>query len=298
MRHWYSIAAAGQWARNEGTDAARGYGEAAVGIAAASPFWMPPGQVHGYLDSEPITAEDRARIRLSYPNVFLALGKPIALEPQLGGSAVDTERMERMSVQIVRSGGSTSSKHWLLAKPIAVNSVNVLDLIAGVGATIEGVLLLGDSEGLPSDRFAWCLAVPAPIGVLGRWVLPARRDLTAFSEVIDALLAVAAWADWHEPPDPGDSTTNHRRSAALQHAAALGKVHVLNATRTSSTAARSNPTGRTVTAHLRRGHWRRQHVGAGRSQIRMVRVSPAVVGAGNRPLTTPVYRLPRVTSAS
>jgi len=31
--------------------------------------------------------------------------------------------------------------------------------------------------------------------------------------------------------------------------------------------------------------------------VRMVRVAPAVVGAGNgaRPLSTPIYRLPRVT---
>jgi hypothetical protein len=292
VRHWYSIAAAGQWARNEGTHAARGYGEAAVGMAAASTFWMPPAQVRGYVDSEPISAEDSARIRLSYPNVFLALGKPITLEPQAGATAVDTERMERMSVQIVHSSRANSSKNWLLSRSIDVNRINLLDLIASVGAIIEGVLLLGDSEGLPSGRFAWCLAVPAPVGVLGRWVLPAHRDRTAYSNQVDALLAVAAWADWHEPPAPGDTTTNHRRSATLQHAAAAGGVHVLNAIWTSSTAARSNPTGRTVTAHIRRGHWRRQHVGVGRAQVRMVRVSPAIVGAGNRPLTTPIYRLP------
>jgi hypothetical protein len=42
----------------------------------------------------------------------------------------------------------------------------------------------------------------------------------------------------------------------------------------------------------RGAHWSRQHVGVGRTQIRMVRVSPATVGAGNRPVTTPIYRLP------
>jgi hypothetical protein len=80
LRHWYSLCAAGAWVRNDGTESSRGYGETAVAMAAAANFWMPPGQVHGYLDSDPITEQDLARIRLAYPNVFLALGKPIVLE--------------------------------------------------------------------------------------------------------------------------------------------------------------------------------------------------------------------------
>jgi hypothetical protein len=105
-------------------------------------------------------------------------------------------------------------------------------------------------------------------------------------------MAVAAWADWHEPADPAIATSSHRRSAALQRAAAAGRVHVLNAARTSSAALNAHPTARTVAAHIRRGHWRRQPVGVGRAQIRMVRVSPAIIGAGNLPKTAPVYRLP------
>lgn len=298
LRHWYSIAAAGQWARSEGTEAASGYGEVAVGIAASSIFWMPPGQVRGYLDSDPISAEDRARIHLSYPSILLALGKPVDLAPLPRSRPVDVERMERMSVEIARSRDPKNPKNWVLSRSLPVNSINLFDLIGDRGAMIEGVLLLGDSEGRPNGRIAWCLAVPAAVGVLGRWILPARRESTAFSNEIDALLAVAAWADWHEPADPETTTTNHRRSATLQQAAAAGKVHVLDAKRTSSAASRSNPTGRTVVAHIRRGHWRRQPVGVGRSEIRMVRVSPAIVGAGNRPLTTAIYRLPSSPAAT
>ncbi|GAT07718.1 hypothetical protein H7I77_09795 [Mycolicibacterium novocastrense] len=292
LRHWYSLAAAGAWARSDGTESSRGYGETAVALAAASNFWMPPGQVHGYLDSDPITNDDRARIRLAYPNVFLALGKPIVLEANPAAEPVDTERLEAITLRLVQARKFTNSSNWVLSNLTAVNQINVLDLIAARGALIEGVLLLSDYQGIPNGRLAWCVAVPARTGVLGRWALPAQRDRTAYADQVDALLAVAAWADWHEPADPEATTTSHRRSAALQHAAAAGKVHVLNATRTASTAARPNPTGRTVTAHIRRGHWRRQHVGVGRSQIRMVRVSPAIVGAGNRPLSTPIYRLP------
>lgn len=292
LRHWYSLAAAGAWARNDGTEAARGYGEAAVALAAAANYWMPPGQVHGYLDSDPITAEDRANIRIAYPNVLLALGKPITLDPLHDAPQVDVEPLETATLNLLHRRNLSNARDWLLSTVTQVNAVNVLDLIAARGARIEGILLLADDQGTTNGRFAWCLAVPARAGMLGRWVLPAHRDRTRYADQIDNLMAVAAWADWHEPADPAITTTNHSRSAALHRAAAHGRVHVLNAARTATRSTRPNPTGRTVTAHIRRGHWRRQPVGVGRTQIRMVRVSPAIIGAGNLPKAAPVYRLP------
>jgi hypothetical protein len=292
LRHWYSLAAAGAWARADGTDAARGYGEAAIALSSAANFWMPPGQVHGYLDSDPISADDRDHIRMAYPNVLLELGNPIILNPQPGAAEVDTEFLEKATVDLLRSKNLSNSRTWLLNTMTRVNAVNVLDLIAARGARIEGVLLLADDQGVASGRIAWCLAVPARAGMLGRWTLPAHRDHTIYAEQIDALMAVAAWADWHEPADPAIATSSHRRSAALQRAAAGGRVHVLSAARTSSAVARARPTGRTVAAHIRRGHWRRQPVGAGRAEIRMLRVSPAIIGAANLPKSAPVYRLP------
>ncbi len=292
LRHWYGLAAAGAWARNGTGPAGRGFGEAAVALAAAANYWMPPGQVHGYLDSEPITAEDRANLRMAYPSVLLALGKPMVLEPLAGAASVDVESLERANLTFLNGRDLSNARNWLLSTVTDVNGVNVLDLIAARGARVEGILLLADDEGAATGRFAWCLAVPGRTGVLGRWVLPAHRDRTAYGEQIDNLMAVAAWADWHEPADPAIATSTHSRTAALQRAAARGRVHVLNAARTSSAAARSNPTGRTVTAHIRRGHWRHQPVGPGRAQIRMVRIAPAIVGAGNLAKAAPVYRLP------
>lgn len=105
-------------------------------------------------------------------------------------------------------------------------------------------------------------------------------------------MAVTAWADGHEPADPAITTSNRSRSAALHRAASSGRVHTLNAARTATPSIRPNPTGRTVTAHIRRGHRRHQPVGVGRAQIRMVRVPPAIVGAGNPAKAAPVYRLP------
>jgi hypothetical protein len=292
LRHWYSLAVAGAWARNDGTAAARGFGEAAIALSAASNFWMPPGQVHGYLDSDPLTAEDRAYIRLAYPNVFLALGKPIVLDPLADAPSVDVEQLEKATLNLLYDRDLSNPRTWLLNVITKANEVNVLDLVAARGARIEGILLLADDQGTTTGRFAWCLAVPGRAGMLGRWVLPAHRERTIYSDQIDAMIAVAAWADWHQPADPAIPTSSHRRSAALQRAAANGGVHVLSAARTPAASSRKGPPTRTVAAHIRRGHWRRQPVGVGRAQIRMVRVSPAVIGAGNWPKSAPVYRLP------
>lgn len=259
---------------------------------------MPPGQVHGYLDSEPITAEDRANLRMAYPNVLLALGKPIVLEPQACAPNVDVEALEKANLTFLNGRDLTNARNWLLNTVTDVNAINLLDLIAARGARVEAILLLADDEGVATGRFAWCLAVPGRTGMLGRWVLPAHRDRTVYTEQIDNLMAVAAWADWHEPADPAVATSTHNRSAALQRAAARGRVHVLNAARTSTAAARTNQTGRSVTAHIRRGHWRRQPVGVGRSEIRRVRVSPAIIGAGNLAKAAPVYRLPTNPAAT
>jgi hypothetical protein len=273
-----------------------GYGEVAVGLAAATTFWMPAGQVSGYRDSEPIPAEDRARIRLAYPNVFLALGQPIVLPPSGSHSEIDTEVLEGMSQEVI-SAKPGSEHAWLLNNMGERTKVNVLDLISAKGAQIEAVLLMGDHEGNPSGKLAWCLAVPGRLGVLGRWVLPAHRDRTAYSTQVDALLAVAAWADWHTPADPATTTTTHRRSAALQHAAATGRVHILNASRTAAVARSSTPTGRTVSAHIRRGHWRRPPFGPGRTQMRMVRIAPTIIGAGTLRRGALVYRLPEPSNS-
>ena len=160
LRRWYSLCAAGAWVRNDGTESSRGYGETAVAMAAAANFWMPPGQVHGYLDSDPITEQDRARIRLAYPNVFLALGKPIVLEADPDARPVDAERLEAITVQLIRSRTYNSSRTWVLSNIAAVNEINVLDLIAARGALIEGVLLLSDYEGMPKRTL--CLVYRRP----------------------------------------------------------------------------------------------------------------------------------------
>ena len=111
---------------------------------------------------------------------------------------------------------------------------------------------------------------------------------------------MAAWADWHRPghsrsaeeqrEEPGGSDTGAARKRE-------DTVHVLNVTATTPVeeqpAAKGEPTGRTTAPHRRRGHWRRQHFGPGRTQTRRVRIAPVMVNAGRLGADRPqIYRLP------
>jgi hypothetical protein len=179
------------------------------------------------------------------------------------------------------------------------------DAIASRGAHIEAVLLLADGHGHLDDLFAWCVAIPSATagGVLGRWVIPASRHDTRYANLVANAAAVAAWADWHRP--------GHSRTVDVQGADVAGggagagrkredTVHVLNVTATTpdepQLSAKGEPTGRTTAPHRRRGHWRRQHYGPGRTETRRIRIAPVMVNAGRLGADRPqIYRLPTPT---
>jgi hypothetical protein len=181
------------------------------------------------------------------------------------------------------------------------------DAIASRGAHIEAVLLLADAHGHLDDLFAWCVAVPSSAagGVLGRWVIPASRQHSSYANLVANAAAVAAWADWHRP---GQSRTVDEQGADSAGGEAGGSrqkrpedsVHVLNVTATTPAEprllAKGEPTGRTTAPHRRRGHWRRQHYGPGRTQTRRIRIAPVMVNAGRLGADRPqIYRLPTPT---
>jgi hypothetical protein len=182
----------------------------AVGLTAATPFWIPPGQTAGYVDSEPLSETDRADVHLPFPQVLVALADPIHLPPTKAsttdpGLDHTLSELDHGVVRQQRSRAKDNPTLFDMVRQVVDSEVwdkrpQLADVIAARGALVEGVLLLGDALGKPSDTFAWCLAVPALTGgVLGRWVVPARCSRSAFSDQIVNLAAVAAWADWHAP---------------------------------------------------------------------------------------------------
>lgn len=303
LHAWYAAVAMGAWGRRRSvTD-----GRVAVAAGAAVPFWLPPGHTIAYLDSEPLSDEDVDDLRLPFPQVLVTFAEPPRL-PALdsGVLAEDDPRLQYIDHTLTRIEGSEvpDSRELMIAgtNGFTAELPTLWDVLSVRGAHIEGVLLLADAHGHLDDLFAWCVAVPSTTAgtVMGRWVIPASRSATSYANLVTNAAAVAAWADWHRPGQSRDAEDPGPRGGGRPgRQGPEDSVHVLNVSATSAAAdaaGKGEPTGRTTAPHRRRGHWRRQHYGPGRAQVRRVRIAPVLVNAGRRGSGRPqIYRLPAPT---
>lgn len=300
MQAWYAASAMGAWARHRTTANA----QVAVAAAAAVPFWLPPGHTIAYLDSDPLSGEDIEDIRLPFAQVLVAFAEPPRLPAINPGPLADDPRMKWIDYIVGSGEGLPGVKDMIIGGTDEFQSPlpTLWDVIAARGAHVEAVLLLADAHGRLEDLFAWCVMIPSHTagGALGRWVIAASRRATRYSSLIANAAAVAAWADWHRPGqarglDEQDVTAGGE--APRQQRRPEDTVHVLNVTATTpvdpQSSAAGEPTGRTTAPHRRRGHWRRQHFGPGRTQTRRIRIAPVMVNAGRLGADRPqIYRLP------
>lgn len=301
MQSWYAVSAVGAWGRHRTVT----NGRLAVAAAAAVPFWLPPGHTIAYLDSEPLSDEDVEDLRMPFAQVLVTFAEPARLPAIDNGVLRDDPRMRWIDHLVGSSKKLPDGREMMIGATNNFQSPlpTLWDAIAARGAHIEAVLLLADAHGRLDDLFGWCVTIPSRSagGVLGRWVIPAARNTTSYANLVANAAAVAAWADWHRP--------GHTRGDDEQESAAAGPgagkrtddaVHVLNVTATADPkqTAKGEPTGRTTAPHRRRGHWRRQHFGPGRTQTRRVRIAPAMVNAGRLGADRPqIYRLPAPTKS-
>lgn len=320
VRQWYALAALGAWARyDDGSGVLGGFadpaiGEVAAGLVCATPFWLPPGQTAGYANSLELSPTDRADLRLPYPQVLLTLADPILLPPSYVGPPDPSfeHRLRHLDIAAVQLGRRDASETTLPDFYSRIRDTRVTqsfptlaDVLAARGAMIEAVLLLADDHGIPSDLFAWCLAIPATSGgMLGRFALPGRRSKTAFGPQLDNLAAVCAWADWHPPIRelelPGHASnrdlaklTSKSAFRDIERLGGAGGVRVLDVARTNATAQpKTSGSGAPVSPHTRRGHWRQQRYGPGNTLTKRIRIAPVVVNASRAGLAPRVYRLP------
>lgn len=303
LQAWYAVSAIGAWGRQRSVT----NGRVAVAAAAAVPFWLPPGHTIAYLDSEPLSGADVEDMRMPFAQVLVTFAEPARLPAVDDGVLRDDPRM-RWIDHLVGSGRDLPDGREMMigaTDNFQLPLPSLWDAVAARGAYIEAVLLLADAHGRLDDLFGWCVAIPSETAgaTVGRWVIPAARSATSYANLVANAAAVAAWADWHRP--------GHVRGEDEQQPAAPGggvgkrpedAVHVLNVTSTTPAdpqpAATGEPTGRTTAPHRRRGHWRRQHFGPGRSQTRRVRIAPVMVNAGRLGADRPqIYRLPTPTLA-
>jgi hypothetical protein len=168
-----------------------------------------------------------------------------------------------------------------------------LETIDSFGGLVEGLLLVADADGTPRDEFAWCLTIQHPLGVpLGRIVVPAARSQSRWRSAVDNIIAGIALSSWHEPVDLHTTTTSRTRDGDTDLIAAGTDIYVLDIETTSPhRPVETTAAGRRHRPHLRRGHWRRQRTGPGRTQLRWTWVRATTVNTA-RSAAPQVYRLP------
>lgn len=240
---------------------------------------------------------------MPFAQVLVTFAEPARLPAIDAGALRDDPRMTWIDHIVASGDGLPDTRDMMIAGTNNFQSQlpTLWDVVAARGAHVEAVLILADGHGRLDDLFGWCVAIPSDTAgsVLGRWVIPASRTATSYANLVANAAAVAAWADWHRP--------GHARDEVEHEAIAGGEkpngkrpedtVHVLNVTATTPAepqpTVKGEPTGRTTAPHRRRGHWRRQHFGHGRTQTRRVRIAPVMVNAGRLSADRPqIYRLP------
>jgi hypothetical protein len=311
LRHLYTMSALGTWSRaQEYGGATYLWGLMSVALTCATSFWMPAGQTWAFADSDPISDEDRGDLLLPFPQVFMAFAEPLEVGPTAEATPDQTVVLRAFdsAVTSLRDRSQEPVLEDLLFKPGCIDhlgELSVADVLDVRGGRIEGVLLLADSMGRLEDTFAWCVSLPSgPAGSAGRHIIPAALDATLHRPLVENFVAVAAWADWHEPDDatslpPGLSnkeledltgSASFRRDADRSGA---GGVRVLNVRSSIRSSEPTEGTGRRVVPHVRRGHWRRQRFGPGREQVRRIRIAPLIVNAHRGSVGQRVYVIPR-----
>jgi hypothetical protein len=335
LRHWYTAAAAGSWCTNHAayrlvSSAVDGEwkhdtlpaARAAAGadeqlthqLRDAALYWLPPGHTAAHADSEPLDPTAAVDLRLPYPAVFIGFADPLLL-PAADPSAPEEHqrRLRRSAAETPEPGRDSKTLTWARVMSWMIGTaedaaareaalVSVAGLLRHHGGAVEGLLLLADAAGVPRDEFAWCIALHDPYSgrVLGREVIAARRTQTQYRAVVDNMIAVVGWADWH-PDDPVRSGAGPGPGDAWERLAGLTSgVHVLDTRTSSAHRATGQPAtpGRQLRPHRRRGHWRRQHHGPGNHATRWVRIAPTIVNAHRGPIGWQIYRLPARASTA
>jgi hypothetical protein len=312
LRHLYTKSALGTWSRSHehGNDTYL-WGLMATAFTCATAFWMPAGQTLAFADSDPLTDDDRDDLLLPFPQVFMAFAEPL----EIGATSQPTTAQAKILrdfdslVRTLRTANEEPDVSALvLSSEVSqhIGQISAADIIDMRGCRVEGLLLLGDSLGRLEDTFAWCISIPSGAsGSLGRHVIPASMTATLHKALVENLVAVASWADWHEPDDATSlpaglsqrelndltDSPSFRRDADRSGAGGVRVLNVRASIKTATGAAET--TGRHVTPHVRRGHWRRQRYGPGRQEVRRIRIAPLVVNAHRGAAGHRVYVIPR-----
>jgi hypothetical protein len=270
------------------------------------PFWLPAEHSVSYPDARPLP--DETDIRLPYPLVFAAFASPWRIESHPDQTDAPTVALTLMLY--ARGASATNSPDQLATVLARLQATGLtqrdqlptaLEVLDACGGTVEGLLLTANVDGKPLDDFAWCVAITHPSGLpLARVAIPATRNRSSWRTQVDNIITGIALSCWHQPaalaPQPGStiSTADGDRTETAQVQPAV-RVIDIDATSPGTPSARRNDHRSHARPHLRRGHWRRQRTGRGRTNISWTWIRPTTVN-GTSGSTDQVYVLPRVTN--
>ncbi|MFE9424147.1 hypothetical protein ACFYNO_14410 [Kitasatospora sp. NPDC006697] len=278
--------------------------------ADAVPFYIPTATCAGVADSTPPQGEALDDIRLPFRTCLLALGAPLHLRPRSGlwhPWIAHTLELAPSGLPVDEAVNAAERRGQGLAINLASPPppVPVVHAAYARGAFIDGLVLTADDDGHLADAMIWLLRIPGTDRTtLTRAALPGWRSHSTLADTAINLAAALAWATWTAPQTTPLPTSRPTTTTARQERQGLlGGVRVLSLTRASApddtrtlAPGADSGTGRRVSPHLRRGHWRRSRIGP-RTEwdgtYRNAWIPPTVVNAalgsvnGQR-----VYRIP------
>ena len=263
----------------------------------AVPYFLPAATAHGIMASVPPDAILSSELRLPYPAVAVFFSSDLEIPAELigGEEALDHRRPPE----------TPSSDDRINLPPVVRPALMTIRHHEPVALT--GVVLAANPDASVSDFVLFIVRTPAS-KIYGHSFVEGLLSNARLTPLVSNLAAAVAWGAWTQPPDPLDlpeANTREFRKAVKRgsfrrrepRGAAAG-VHVLEAPGPTAVGRREHhPEGHTHSSpvsHLRRGHWRRQRIGA-RSDwhyegrwVRPTLVNPE--GAQGRDVR--VYRLP------
>lgn len=258
------------------------------------PMWLPEEHSSAFPAARPLHAD--VDVRLPFPTVFTALSSPWRIEP-------NREQNHRLLIHahplLLHARGRLARRNApdnlqdTLARLQATGLTDRADLpspletLDAFGGYVEGLVLTAHPDGTPADDIAWCVAIYHPFGLpLARIAIPAALSQAEWHTPVANVITGVALSCWHAAatlPPRATYGRGNQRSPDTTAATADG-LHILDIEETSPQPREpaQQSSSNTRQPHFRRGHWRRQAVGAGRAGRRWTWVRTTTVHGAHR----------------